>query len=314
MDNDKQAKLKALRELQNQEPSVGSDIPNEITTPSVSPVSEYTKVDRDLLPYMGIFYPKSWLFAVRKPDVSDVAAFSVLNDKNRVEVLAATEELIRKCVVIYDSETETTIDSGEINEPEKLWWMLLLRRLYIINNPITWEGLCDDCTEMVNFWMDIDTIQYPDIKQKTIDAFDGRAFHFVFEGIDEPIVIRMPSVARSSKIFKHVVRTLKDSEKNGKTKSTDKLFSDKRFLLFAPWLFETGDETMIQLIAKYNRIIADKTLFEKYNILISKMEFDNTDSVVCECSKCRSLEVGAMKFPGGWRKFFIGDTCTEGYF
>lgn len=310
----KEEKLAELKKLGVTNSGEKFSNPTPPTTPPINNKKEHTIIDRYDLPYHGQFYPESWSFAVKKPTAEIVASFSVINEQNRSELLKSIEDLICECVVIYDNEADEIVDSSEINEPEKLFWMLLLRKMYILNSPITWEGLCESCAEMSKFWMDTDTIEYPEVTEKLLSVYDGRRFTFKFSDLDESIIICMPTIGRSSKVFRHVIRTLKAAEKEGKSKSVDKVFHDKIFLLYLPYLFETGQESVMELVGKYRKIRQNIKLQEKYNLIINSIDLDNLDTVNCECSLCKSMEVAKMKFPGGWRKFFVGGTSGEGYF
>ena len=86
----------------------------------------YIPLDRNDLPNYGDLYPSSWNFAYRCPVAKEVANFSTISEDDQPGILIAVEDLIKKCVVIFDTESEKQISSGEINDVHRLYFLLNL--------------------------------------------------------------------------------------------------------------------------------------------------------------------------------------------
>jgi hypothetical protein len=123
----------------------------------------------------------------------------------------------------------------------------------------------------------------------------------------------IPTIDISSSIFRQVVKTYRDAEKDKKQGKNDKILYDKEFLLFAPYLYETGLETIPELRKKFNIIKGNEKLHKRYLEIINNLELDNLDYVEIKHT-CGSLEEASIRFPGGWKKLFISTKDDTGYF
>lgn len=265
------------------------------------------------LPNNGVLYPDNWKFAYRCPTTKEVANFSTIQDDDTPAVISAIEELVKKCVKIIDIDNNAQILSTEINDAHKLFFMIKLREFYLPGSPIEYDAVCDICHEQYKVRLDATSLVYNEINQKLIDAFDGRRFTLDV-GLDEPVVIYIPTIGTSSKIFKYIVKVYRDQQMGVERNSNDnKTAYDKKFLLVAPYLFETGKESIKEIIAKYNAISKNDQLFNAYMNIANKMKLDNLQTIDTTCPHCESPEETPLKFPGGWSQMFIGRDTT-GYF
>lgn len=315
---EKNDNLSALEELENQEAqNVEAPI---IKEPGVAINQEKNLLDGYMIlsdyemPQDGVLYPEFWKIAYRCPTSEEVAQFSTINEKDQPGIMNAMESLIRKCVLIYDTKNEMQIDSGEINDCHRIFFMLLLRKVYLNNEPVEFNSVCTSCQSPYKPDLQPKDLVYPELSEKLLDAFDGRKFNLDWPGIDDVISFLVPTINLTSKIFKYVIKVYRDADRKDKIARKDKIVYDKQFLLLAPYLYESGRETPRELADKYKEIKTDSPRFKAYLEIINKINLDNEDTITKECPTCGSMEETHIRFPGGWKKFFVSATDSTGYF
>jgi hypothetical protein len=280
-------------------------------------------LQRDDLPQNGIYYPESWNFAYRSPEAEEVANFSTLNPQDQPGIMVAVSDLIRKCIIIYDSELDTTVSTGEICDAHRIYFLLKIRESYLSDQPVKMENVCLTCHEQYEVNLFANDLRFKLPNSKLANIYDGRIFHFKYKEIEDTINIRIPTLHTSDKLFKYLIKVYRASQTQGGKKDQalekyNKIFYDKLFLLYAPYLFETGQESISEIVKKFQNIKSNKPLFEKYLEIINGLKLENYDTVDATCSKCESLEEAQLRFPD-WSEMFTkraidGDTETEGYF
>jgi hypothetical protein len=319
--SEKSEKIKALEQLENQQETnieatsdiVDNDKKNIISENKPNLLEGYKILEKEDMPQQGVLYPESWKFAYRCPISKEVANFSALNEQDKPGIIMAVEDLIRKCVVIYDVDKDIQINSGYIIDAHRTFFLLLLRDFYLPGNPIKYTGVCTLEREPMDIILTANKLIYPELSEKLINAYDGRKFALKMDGIEEPIEFLAPTIEITSRIFKYIVKVFKDTQ-NDNEKKDDKVVYDKNFLLLAPYLYTKGTETIKDITNKFNKIQKDDKLFGAYLEIINKLNLDNLEYIEEKCPKCGSVEENLIKFPGGWKKMFIGSKDSTGYF
>jgi len=273
----------------------------------------YKILQREELPQKGVLYPESWQFAYRCPIAKEVANFSTLNENDQPAIIAAVEDLIRKCVVIYDVEKDRQVSSGQVNDAHRTFFLLLLREFYLPGSPITYPSVCTLCKEPLSIHLTSDKLKYSELSEKILKDFDGRNFSLSMPDIEEPIRFYIPTIEITSRIFKYIVKVYRDDQNDRETKE-DKIVYDKQFLLIAPYLYVKGNETVKEIIQKFKGIQKDEKLFKAYLNIAVKLKTDNLDYIEEICGSCGSTEEALLRFPGGWKGMFINKTDNTGYF
>lgn len=316
-DNDKLDNLDALENQGKGEKEVsGTNEPKVNPSEQKNILDGYIQLQSHELPQDGELYPEHWKFAYRCPQAEEVAQFSTLNERDQPGIMNAMESLIRKCVIIYDINKDEQVDTGEINDAHRTFFMLLLRHVYMNNEPVKFSAICTSCHDPRTPNLTYQSLMYDELNEKLIEAFDGRRFILSWPGIEEPIEFLIPTLNLTTKIFKYIIKVYRQSDKNDKISRKDKTVYDKQFLLVAPYLYETGRETVQDLIKKY-KVLKEKVnapRFKAYLEIVAKISLDNKDYIEDTCPGCGSLEETQIRFPGGWKRFFVSDTDTSGYF
>lgn len=312
MKQEEKDKLDALQELVgNQEQTEKEHVQAPSKTKGI--LDGYKKIDKSLLPQQGVLYPESWEFAYRCPTAKEIANFSTVNEMDQPGIIVAVEELIRKCVVIFDTDKKARVNTGEICDGQRTFWLLLLRDFYLPETPIKFGTVCQTCHEQYDSVLTADKLEYAELKDKLISAYDGRIFTLEM-GPNTTVKFRVPTLETTGRIFKYIVKAYRNAGNGSEDKKDDKLVFDKQFLLVAPYLFVTGNETMRDIMLKYKSIIKNESLYKAYLTVITKLKLDNNETFTDVCSSCGSEEETMIKFPGGWKKLFVSETDSTGYF
>lgn len=323
MSKNKQEDLEALENLENEAKGfAGTNLSSERKIlnqiqenfdekPNI--VDGYKILERDDMPQNGVLYPESWSFAYRCPTSKEVANFSTINEQDQPGIIIAIEDLIRKCVVIYDTDKNRLVSSGQINDAHRTFFLLLIRDFYLPGNPIEYPIVCSLCHEPMQSVLGAQKLKYDDISEKLLSAFDGRSFSLIMPNLDEPINFLLPTIEISSRIFRYIVSVYRNN-KTDKENTDDKIVYNKQFLLIAPYLYERGNETVKELINKFKKIQEDDNKFKAYLEIAVKLKLDNLEYINNECGSCGSLEETQIRFPGGWKNMFINKKDTTGYF
>jgi hypothetical protein len=267
------------------------------------------------LPHNGDLFPSNWKFAKRCPTAKEIANLSTVDEKDHVGMILAVQDLIKKCIIIYDVNKNKQISSGQINDSYQTFFMLEIRDFYLpgVENKISNQGICTMCNKQLEFVINSKSLIYKPISDKLLKCFDGRSFSLTFPDLETPIEFLIPTIETSSKIFNWVVKVHRKSEADILDESITKYAFDKNFLLVVPYLYVTGSETIKELTHKFKNIKENEKLFTKYIEIANNLKFDNLDTIETKCD-CGSTEVNKIRFPGGWKALFINKTSNHGYY
>lgn len=265
-------------------------------------IDGFIAVEKENLPYGGRLYPESWQFAYRCPTVKEVARFSAIPEFDTVNIMAGMDDFIRKCVKIYDTENDKIIPTEEINNSDKIFFMLAIRDYYLPGNPIDMDSVCSDCQESFVAQLTAKSLIYPDLDENLLSNFDGRTFTVKFDD-GEPIKFYIPTIGTYSRVLNYILKMHKTSQQQKDIK-IDKVIYDKVFMNMAPFLFETGDETIQDIIKSYKAISSNDRLLEAYVNIYSNVNVNNFEYIKFECPYCHNEEFVDIVFPGGVNKIF----------
>lgn len=277
-----------------------------------NPLDGYVIIDRDELPQHGELYPASWAFAYRGPTTNEVAAFSTIIETDRPAVMQVIEDLIRKCVIIYDTEKDSRVNVGHICDGHRTFFLLKIRNLYLPERPIEIKTMCTTCKEAYDAPLTAESLEYRQLKDRLLEAYDGRVFNLELEGAN--VRFHVPTLDTAAKIFKYIIKTYRATANQKEMNPEDNIVHDKQFLLFAPYLFENGTESIREIINKYKRIRNNDNLYKAYLTIVNNLNLENEEMFGSDCPHCGSFEETQISFPGGYRKLFVSKPDPEGYF
>lgn len=286
---------------------------NEVETPKMT--DGFRIIERNELPFNGRLYPESWNFAYRCPTTKEVANFSTIQENEQARIIGATEELVKSCFTIIDKDKRKEISTNEINDGERLFFFLKLREFYLHDKPIEYVVMSGDKQEPVTVKFLASSLIYPEMSDKLLNSFDGRMFSFELPETSptnvREIKFLIPTLGRSQRIFSYLMRKYKEANKEDSDGKKESEAMDKQFLLFAPYLYETGNEKIADLRSKYKKIIQDEYLTKAYLNIITNLKLTHKESITIDSD---SEEETPIKFPGGWKAIFDDKGIFEGFF
>jgi len=274
-------------------------------------IDGYRVINNEDLPFNGKLYPYTWRFAYRCPTSLEVANFSTINEQDMPAIQTAVEELIKRCFIILDSNSNNQVSCEEINDGDRLFFFLKLREFYLHDKPISYVVLNIANNEPVTVNLTSNHLQFPELKDKLLSYFDGRTFEIP---VNEETTIKflIPNFKISSRIFKYMVKTYQEIQKEDSNANKTVESFDKQFLLFAPYLYETGSETVENLKLKFKNIQKNDILYKAYINLVNKIKLSNLEKIVYSYKE--SEEEALIKFPGGWKNMFVDSGAFEDLF
>lgn len=297
------------QQVQNQDTRTAQEIEEE----RPNKLDGYIVLDREDLPQLGVLYPETWRFAYRCPTAKEVANFSTINEQDQTSIVQSVEDIIRKCVIIFDTNSQRQVSVGEICDAHRVFFLLLIRDYYLPGKNIVIDAYCSQCQNMHQIMLTADSLVYHMPNNKLLGAYDGRIFTLDM-GLEKPIVFRVPTLETAGRLYKYITKMARNQQQGNNNKKDDNIIYDKQFLLMAPYLYETGKETVRDLILKYKSIQRNNKLFAAYLEIINRIKLENEEYFDYICPDCESEEEAQIKFPGGWKKLFVSNQDTTGYF
>lgn len=295
LENKAKGKSKKQETPENTE-NVKSEAPNIL--------DGYRKIDRAQIPQEEL-YPQSWEFAHRCPTSLEVANFSTIDENDQIAIIGAVEDLIRKCVIIYDTEKEQQVSAGQIIDGHRTFFLLLLREFFLPGKTIDYNTMCVDCKSPMKVSLVAASLRYKPLTKKFLECYDGRKAIITLN--NQTIEFLVSTLEISSRIFRYVTKKYKEASKGDKNNNDSKEIFDKKFLLLAPYLFVTGHETMESIKAKFNEIQKNGDLLDAYVKVANEFKTDNYDTITFVHKDCGSEEEAQIKFPGGWKRMFTDE-------
>lgn len=281
--------------------------------PTYETVNGYRVLDNESLPYFGKLYPESWRFSFRCPTVNEVSEFSTIDERDAPKIQDTITNLIKKCYVIVDTETEKQVPTSQINDGDRLFFFLKLREFYMQDMPIEFPFISMTKQEPLQVTLMAHNLIYKPIKEELLKCYDGRKWTIPTTsfGLTEPIVFLNPTLDISQRIFKYMVNKYRETQDTNKTKINKSEFN-RKFLLLLPFLYEQGNEKIESLNIKFKQIEKNEKLLKAYITLANKMIHTNEEYLVVDIDG--DEERTDIKFPGGWKNLFIDNKSFEKLF
>lgn len=282
-------------------------------TPYYEVVNGYRVLPQESVPYESELYPTSWRFSYRCPTTEEVAEFSTIDERDTPKIQDAITNLIRKCYVIIDTDTDKIINSGNINDGDRLFFFLKLREYYMQDLPIEFPIISMNHQEPLMVNLMAHNLVFKPIKKELLKFYNGRKWSIPTEsfGLKDPIVFLNPTLEISQRIFKYMVNKYRDAQ-DSKKETINKHELDRKFLLILPFLYEEGNEKIESLQLKFKQIKKNEPLLKAYLTLANKMIHTNEEYIII--NYLGDEEKTEMKFPGGWKNMFQSKKAFGGLF
>lgn len=293
-----------------------SDEMNAIKKPDLSyldnnvPSNEYIAIPLDILP-CGIFYKNGTKLNIRAAKVQEVQAYSVVDDKNYLDITEKMNQILSSCVrFIHPNGKQGSYK--DIRDGDRLYIIFMIRELTFPGGKnLTKDVTCDNCStefkielrstssetvskSFVNYSM-------PDKISKFFDPID-KVFVFNIDGVDYKLA---PPTIGIQEIFFGDIKSKIQGEKN----------PNVAFLKLASFLLHDRNnitEDGIKVKEQEFKRLNMKT-FQILNQAVNQMIF-GIKEMKSQCSNC-GMEVHTdMSFPTGASNIFVIPDALDDYF
>jgi len=262
---------------------------------------EYLSVDLDILP-LGIFYQEGTKIKIRAAKVHEVQAYSVVDDKNFLDVTEKMNQLLSSCV-------KFTLPNGnagsykDIKDGDRLFIVFMIRELtFQKGNSLAKEVTCPHCSwEFSIPFRSTANNEFPRTFEKhemtdSIKKFfnkELKCFEFNINGV----VYKLgPPNIGIQEIFYSDIKTKVQAQKN----------PNVSFLKIIPYML--WDRTTITddgIKAKEDEFKKmDMYSFQVINQAVDKMQF-GLKGIKMNCPECQGEVHSDMTFPNGASSLFV---------
>lgn len=278
-----------------------NEIKTAVKTMSQTSSLEYLSVDLDILP-LGIFYQDGFRIKIRAAKVHEVQAYSVVDDKNFLDVTEKMNQMLSSCVKI-------TLPNGnagsykDIKDGDRLFIIFMIRELtFQKGNSLAKEVTCPHCNwEFSMPFRSTANSEHPKTFEKhempeTIKKFfnkELKCFEFNINGV----VYKMgPPNIGIQEIFYSDIKSKVQSQKNPNV-------SFLKIIPFMLWDRTTITEDGIK--AKEDEFKKmDMYSFQVINQAVDKMQF-GLKGIKMNCPECQGEVHSDMTFPNGASSLFV---------
>lgn len=266
-----------------------------------SPNLEYLNVDIDMLP-LGIFYKRGTQIKIRAAKVSEIQNYSVVDDKNMVDVTEKMNQLLSSCIkfVFPDGSAGSYKD---IKDGDRMFLIFMIRELTFQKGPsIAKDVACEHCG--FEFKIPFRATHGPEQKRslishdmpKKLEKFfnrELRCFEFDINGVKWKIA--PPTIGIQETFFENI----KSKVQNGKTPNVS-------FLKIIPYtLFDKSkisDDKIKEKEDEFKKM--DMYSFQFLNQAVEKMIF-GLKGLEMVCKECGKEVHTDMTFPNGASSLFV---------
>jgi len=262
---------------------------------------EYLSVDIDVLP-LGIFYKNGVQIKIRAAKVHEVQAYSVVDDKNFLDVTEKMNQLLSSCVKVILPNGKNG-SYKDIKDGDRLFIIFMIRELtFQKGNSLAKEITCEHCTNEFSIpFRATSNTEFPktfvkhDMPEDLEKFFNRELKCFEFELNGATYKMAPPNIG-IQEIFYGDIKTKVQNEKTPNV-------SFLKIIPFMIWDRTTITEDGIK--AKEDEFKQmDMYTFQVINQAVDKMLF-GLKGLKMECTECGQEVHTDMSFPNGASSLFV---------
>jgi hypothetical protein len=270
---------------------------------------EYLSVDLDELP-LGIFYQYGTQIKIRAAKVHEVQSYSVVDDKNFLDVTEKMNQLLSSCVKV-------TLHNGQqgsykdIKDGDRLYLVFMIRELtFQKGNSLAKEVNCPHCSNELSIpFRATSNSEYPKtfenhtMPERIEKYFNKEMRCFEFEINGSTYRMAPPNIGIQEIFYSDI-----------KTKVQNQKTPNVSFLKIIPFLL--WDRTTISedgIKAKEEEFKKmDMYTFQVINQAVDKMEF-GLKGIKMTCNECGGEVHSDMSFPNGASSLFVISSIFDNF-
>lgn len=277
---------------QNFQQNQSSNVVNsEQTVPTNAKISslDYLSIATEELP-LGMFYADGFHVSIRAAKVSEIQAYSVVNERNLYDVTEKMNDMLRACVRV-------TLPGGklgsylDLKDGDRLYLIFAIRELtFQKGSELYLTAKCEECREKVNIEMRRANFRIFEMPEELSQYFDTITRKFTFQLQNGQIVTLGPPTIGLQKAFYEFIKKQVEDKEN----------PDVAFLKIVPWTI--SDRNNITPEGAEKKLVEFKNMqMENFLFLdsaINKMTFGIKE--LAKLCTCGSQEVHTeFRFPVG---------------
>jgi len=274
------------------------------------PSNEYMVIPLEILP-CGLFYKPGTKISIRAAKVQEVQAYSVVDDKNYLDITEKMNGILSSCVkYVYGNGMQGSYK--DVRDGDRLFLIFMIRELTFPGGKnLTKDAVCENCGH--EFKMELratssnkvqKTFVNYEMPEKLVKFFDKneRVFVFNIDGVDYKLA---PPTIGIQEIFFGDIKNKIQIDKN----------PNVAFLKLASFLLHDRikiTEEGIKAKEQEFKNLSMKT-FQILNHAVGQILF-GIKEMKCDCPSC-GLEVRTdMSFPSGASDIFVIPDAIDEYF
>jgi DNA-directed RNA polymerase subunit RPC12/RpoP len=271
------------------------------TMPISSNNLDYLNVDLSALP-LGIFYKPGFSIKIRAAKVQEVQAYSVVDDKNLIDVTEKMNQMLSACVRV-DLPNGLKGSYKDIKDGDRLQLVFMIRELtFQSGNSLAKDITCEYCSHefKIPFRATANATnqktftehEFPEELKKFFNE-NERVFEFNIDGVI--FKLAPPTIGLQETIYKHIEEVVKDK----KTPNVS-------YLKIIPFLLHDRITiTKKGITAKEDEFKRfDMNTFQILNHAVDKMVF-GLKGLKMKCPECGQEVHTDMTFPNGASSLFV---------
>ena len=262
---------------------------------------DYLNVDLSALP-LGMFYRSGLSIKIRAAKVSEVQAYSVVDDQNLVDVTEKMNQMLSACVRV-DLANGKRGSYKDIKDGDRLQLIFMVRELtFQSGNSLAKDITCEFCnhefkipfraTANATNPKTFTEYDFPEKLKKFFNKIE-RVFEFNIDGVI--FKLAPPTIGIQETIYEHIKEVVKNKKK-----------PNVSYLKIIPFmLYDRITITKKGIIAKEDEFrIFDMDTFQILNHAVDKMVF-GLKGLKMKCPECGQEVHTDMTFPNGASSLFV---------
>jgi len=271
---------------------------------------KYLNVDIQILP-CSYFYKKGTQIKIRAASVSEIQAFSVVDDNNLPDIVEKLNEMLKSCVK-YIHPSGSFGSYRDLRDQDRIFLIFMIRELtFQSNNTLSKNVECEHCkNEVVIPYRATPantprTFQCYEMNEELIPYYDDEEGCFKFEIKGKIWKLAPPSIGIQETFYKDIKSKVAQDENIKK--------SFLKVIPFTLWDRNTISEDGIKAKEKEYKTMDDET-FNVLNHAIDLMNFGIKELKI-KCPQCDPLEVVTkFVFPTTFSNLFNNQSILDRYF
>jgi len=265
------------------------------------PTMDYSNIDINSLP-SSKFYRPGTKIAIRPAKVNEIQAYSVVDDKNFVDITEKMNELLARNVLFtYPDGKKGTY--RDLKDADRMFIIFMIREMtFAGGHTLTKEIQCNHCSNEFSIPFRATagqagpaTFELNNTNPKIDKLWNNsdRCYEFIHEGISWKL--GAPTIGIQEDFYEEIKREVQDDKK-----------PNISFMKIVPFLLHDRNSITTEGIkAKVKEFTAidDLILFNKLNAVVNNMTF-GIKGLIMECTECGAEVHTDFTFPSGASAIF----------